>query len=113
MNLSLEAYDWWATQVPTQYRTLETKTLDSSNREPFIRVDHINDENIENLFEEYIKEGVFISLLILQLRAESPNWKRWPSDLWPSRPVLIIVSYREPKKERMQWNLSVYYNEPL
>ena len=22
MNLSLEAYDWWATKIPTQYRTL-------------------------------------------------------------------------------------------
>ena len=62
MNLSIEAYDWWATQVPTQYRTLESKTLDSSNRGPFIRVDNINDENVENLFEEYIKVRVLSRL---------------------------------------------------
>ena len=64
MNLSLEAYDWWATQVPTQYRTLEPKTLDSSNREPFIRVDNINDENVEDLFEEYIKVRVISFFLM-------------------------------------------------
>jgi len=58
MNLSLEAYDWWATQVPTQYRTLESKTLDSSHSESFKRFDNINDENVENLFEEYIKVRV-------------------------------------------------------
>ena len=64
MNLSLEAYDWWATQVPTQYRTLESKTLDSSNKEPFIRVDNINDENVEDLFEEYIKVRVISFFLM-------------------------------------------------
>ena len=64
MNLSLEAYDWWATQVPTQYRTLESKTLDSSNSESFKSFANINNENVENLFEEYIKVRVLPCLLI-------------------------------------------------
>ena len=58
MNLSLEAYDWWATQVPTQYRTLESKTLDSSYSDSLKIFDNINDENVENSFEKYIKVRV-------------------------------------------------------
>ena len=79
MNLSLEAYDWWATQVPTQYRTLESKTLDSSNSESFKSFANINNENVENLFEEYIKVRVLPCLLIYQprvvtkLEVGSPN----------------------------------------
>ena len=64
MNLSLEAYDWWATQVPTQYRTLESKTLDSSNIESFRSFANINDESVENLFEEYIKVRVLPRFLL-------------------------------------------------
>ena len=58
MNLSLEAYDWWATQVPTQYRTLESKTLDSTYSDSLKIFDNINDENVENSFEKYIKVRV-------------------------------------------------------
>ena len=61
MNLSIEAYNWWATQIPTQYRTLESKTFESSNIESFKSVDIINDENGENLFEEYIKVRVYFA----------------------------------------------------
>ena len=64
MNLSIEVYDWWATQVPTQYRTLESKTFESSNIESFKSVDIINDENGENLFEEYIKARILPRFLI-------------------------------------------------
>lgn len=71
MNLSIEAYDWWGTQVPTQYRTLESKTIDSSHSESFKRFDNINDENVENLFEEYIKVRVLARLLIKQPLLES------------------------------------------
>ena len=71
MNLSLEAYDWWATQVPTQYRTLETKTLDSSYSQPIKGYGKINDDNAENLFEEYIKVRVLPRLLIKQPLLES------------------------------------------
>ena len=71
MNLSLEAYDWWATQVPTQYRTLETKTLDSSNSELIKNYYKINDDDVENSFEEYIKVRVLPRLLIKQPFLES------------------------------------------
>ena len=63
MNLSLEAYDWWATQVPTQYRTLESKSLDSSHNELKIFA-NINDENLENSFEKYIKVRVLPRLFM-------------------------------------------------
>ena len=63
MNLSLEAYDWWATQVPKQYRTLESKTLDSSHNELKIFA-NINDENVENSFEKYIKVRVLPRLFM-------------------------------------------------
>ena len=66
MNLSLEAYDWWATQIPTQYRTLETKTLDSSNSELIKSYHKINDDNADNLFEEYIKVRVLPCFLVKQ-----------------------------------------------
>ena len=64
MNLSLEAYDWWVTEVPTQYRTVESSTLDSSNSELIKSYYKINDDNAENLFEEYIKVRVLLRLLI-------------------------------------------------
>ena len=64
MNLSLEAYDWWVTEVPTQYRTVESSTLDSSNSELIKSYYKINDDNAENLFEEYIKVRVLPRLLI-------------------------------------------------
>ena len=64
MNLSLEAYDWWATQVPTQYRTLESKTLDSSYSDSLKIFDNINDENVENSFEKYIKVRVYLAFLM-------------------------------------------------
>ena len=64
MNLSLEAYDWWATQVPTQYRTLESKTLDSSYSDSLKIFDNINDENVENSFEKYIKVRVLPRLFM-------------------------------------------------
>jgi len=50
MNLNLEAYDWWATKkIPTQYRILD------SYSKSFNGFAHINDENGENLFDEYLK----------------------------------------------------------
>ena len=52
MNLSLEAYDWWATKIPTQYRTLDSY---SKSFNGFV---HINDENGENLFDAYLKVWV-------------------------------------------------------
>ena len=64
MNLSLEAYDWWATQVPTQYRTLESKTLDSSYSDSLKIFDNIDDENVENSFEKYIKVRVLPRLFM-------------------------------------------------
>ena len=57
MNLSLEAYDWWATQVPTQYRTLESKNLDSTYSDSLKIFDNINDENVENSFEKCIGDS--------------------------------------------------------
>ena len=52
MNLDLEAYDWWATKIPTQYRTLDSY---SKSFNGFV---HINDENGENLFDAYLKVWV-------------------------------------------------------
>ena len=52
MNLNLEAYDWWATKIPTQYRTLDSY---SKSFNSFV---HINDDNGENLFDAYLKVWV-------------------------------------------------------
>ena len=47
MNLDLEAYDWWATKKPTQYRILD------SYSKSFNSFGH--DENGENWFDVYLK----------------------------------------------------------
>ena len=56
MNLSLEAYDWWATKIPTQYRTLASNF--DSNSELFNGYFHINNKNGENFFDAYLKVWV-------------------------------------------------------
>ena len=77
MNLSLEAYDWWATQVPTQYRTLESKTLDSSYSESLKIFDNINDENVENSFEKYIKVRVLPRFFdVVTVARSSKSWAK-------------------------------------
>ena len=83
MNLSLEAYDWWATQVPTQYRTLESKTLDSSYSESLKIFDNINDENVENSFEKYIKVRVLPRFFDVVTFARSS--KSWAKGKTPKR----------------------------
>ena len=56
MNLSLEAYDWWATKIPTQYRTLASNF--DSKSESFQSYVRISDENGENFFDTYLKVWV-------------------------------------------------------
>ena len=71
MNLSLEAYDWWATQVPTKYQTLET------NSESDQSFDNINEEKKYDLFDEYIQVWVLPHPLIFNLPL-SPVWTKLP-----------------------------------
>ena len=52
MNLSLEAYDWWATQIPAHYRTLET------NSKYYKGFDEINDGKGNDIFVAYIQVWV-------------------------------------------------------
>ena len=84
MNLSLEAYDWWATQVPTKYQTLETNSESDQN------FDNINEEKKYDLFDEYIQVWVLPHPLIFK------------SSIY--QPIQI---------ERVQWNLSVYHHKYL
>ena len=56
MNLSLEAYDWWATKIPTQYRTLASNF--DSKSESFQSYVRIGEESEENLFDGYFKVWV-------------------------------------------------------
>ena len=101
MNLNLEAYDWWATKkIPTQYRILD------SYSKSFNGFAHINDENGENLFDEYLKVWV----LYFYIRA---RWTRASVIVRTSvhrTLILVATKFYPTLKERMQWSLSVYYN---
>ena len=52
MNLSLEAYDWWATQIPAHYRTLET------NSKYVNFFESVNNGKGSNIFDAYIQVWV-------------------------------------------------------
>ena len=59
MNLSLKAYDWWATEIPAHYRTLET------NSEYYQSFDSINDEKSKDIFVAYIQVWVRGSTFVI------------------------------------------------
>ena len=72
MNLSLEAYDWWATKIPTQYRTLASN-FDSKSEsfQSYVQLESFKFESLKLESFSWSEVGEF--LLVLESFAVKNN----------------------------------------